>query len=274
MSELVLPALCAVLLWWLTTGVLLYLDRLPRWTFPISLSAGTLVLIAALYGVSVSSADTGVSSAYIAFFCGVLVWGWLEMSFLMGFITGSRRYACGPRCTGWRHLGHAVEAIIYHELAIIMAAAMLLWLTYGQPNQFALWTFVALWAMRLSAKLNLFLGVPNLGEQLLPEHLKYLSAYFKRRAMNYLFPVSISLGVLACTLAIQHTLNAADAFNAAGFGLLSTLLILGVLEHWFLVLPLPTDALWKWSLRGAASELPPLRGYAVRSVTSVESRHD
>ena len=47
---------------------------------------------------------------------------------------------------------------------------------------------------------------------------------------------------------------------------IAMLLILAVIEHWFLVLPLPAAALWNWSLRArqarlAASEarLPKLR---------------
>ena len=47
-------------------------------------------------------------------------------------------------------------------------------LTRDGANQVGLWTFVILWAMRQSAKLNVFLGVRNLSEEFLPEHLRYL----------------------------------------------------------------------------------------------------
>jgi putative photosynthetic complex assembly protein 2 len=45
-----------------------------------------------------------------------------------------------------------------------------------QPNQVGTGTFAVLWVMRISAKLNLFLGVRNLSEELLPPHLAYLGA--------------------------------------------------------------------------------------------------
>ena len=38
-------------------------------------------------------------------------------------------------------------------------------LTWGGANQVGTWTFLVLWVMRLSAKLNVFLGVPNLTER-------------------------------------------------------------------------------------------------------------
>ena len=62
--------------------------------------------------------------------------------------------------------------ILYHELAIVATALAVVAVTWGGANQVGTWTFLLLWAMRLSAKLNVFLGVPNLTEQFLPEHLR------------------------------------------------------------------------------------------------------
>lgn len=261
MSDYFPPIAFAAALWWLTTGLLLYLDRRPQRTFPISLVAATFVLFFALYGVRVTSSDTSVTGAYLAFICSILVWGWLEMTFLMGFITGPRRHASSARAFGWRRLVHAIQAILYHELAIIVAAVVLFALTRAQPNQLALWTFTALWTMRLSAKLNLFLGVPNLGEQFLPEHLRYLGTYFRRRSMNLLFPLSATAGTVATMYVAQLAFGSTTEFELAAFALLGALLALGVLEHWFLVVPLPSAALWKWTVDASASP-------------HAESRHD
>ena len=41
----------------------------------------------------------------------------------------------------------------------------------------------------------------------------------------------------------------AGSFDAAGYSFLAALMALAILEHWFLVLPLPTAALWSWGLR-------------------------
>jgi putative photosynthetic complex assembly protein 2 len=226
------------------------------------MTAATAVLLAALYVLRVSCLDASVNGAYTAFSCAILVWGWLEMSFLMGFITGPRKHACLERCPGWRHFVHATQAIIYNEIATLIAAAAILAATWGAPNRLALWTFLVLWAMRLSAKLNLFLGVPNVGDKFLPAHLQYLKGFFRKRSMNFLFPVSVSASTIVTVMLAQRYAAAEDAFQGTSFALLTSLLALAVLEHWFMVLPLPSERLWNWALKsgrdhdGAALKTP------------------
>jgi putative photosynthetic complex assembly protein 2 len=249
MSEFGAPAAYAVLLWWFTTGIILFLDGLPRATFRWSMTAATAVLLVAIYVLRASAADASVGGAYTAFSCTILVWGWLEMSFLMGFITGPRKHACLERCHGWRHFVHASQAILYNEIATLVAAAGVLAATWTAPNRVALWTFLVLWAMRISAKLNLFFGVPNLGEKFLPAHLQYLRGFFRKRAMNFLFPLSVSGSTIVLVLLAQRYRAAGDAFLGTGYALVISLLALALLEHWFMVLPLPSEKLWKWALR-------------------------
>ncbi len=246
-------ALYALLVWWFATGAILFLDGLPRSTFRWSLSGATLGLIAAAVVLRSSAFDASGKGAYVAFSCAIVVWGWLEMTFLMGFITGPRRRACADRCSGWHHFVHAVQAIIYNELATLLGAAMIFAATYRAPNRVALWTYALLWAMRLSAKLNLFLGVRNLGEKFLPPHLQYLKSFFRQRPINFLFPVSVTVSTLATARLIQLCIAAADDFHATGYALLSSLLALAVIEHWFMVLPLPSEKLWMWAFKSGRS---------------------
>jgi putative photosynthetic complex assembly protein 2 len=253
MSGSLAAAVFACLAWWFATGAILYLDGLPPRTFRWSLLGATFVLSLALIGLAVSSAQTSVAAAYAAFGCGVLVWGWLEMTFLMGWLTGPRRHACPTGCTGGRHFVHAIEAILYHELALIAAAAVVVAITWEAPNQVGTWTFAVLWAMRQSAKLNLHFGVRNLSEEFLPPHLAYLKSFFTRKPMNLLFPVSVTLATLVAALLVRAAIDApAGGFEAVGLTLVTTLLVLAILEHWFLVLPLPVNALWAWGLRSRA----------------------
>jgi len=243
------PALFALFVWWFSTGAIIYLDGLPRHTFRWSMLAATAVLGAALAGLAISSADTTATGAYVAFGAGLLVWGWHEMSFLMGFVTGPRREPCPEGCGGWRRVGRAIQTILYHEIAILVTAVAVVALTWGGPNQIGTWTFMILWIMRLSAKLNVFLGVPNLAEAFLPEHLDYLKSYFRKQPMNLLFPLSITASTVAVALLVRETLAAdAGGFEVAGITLLATLLALAILEHWFLVLAIPDVALWRWAL--------------------------
>ena len=257
MADYGLPVLYALFLWWFSTGLIIYLDSLPRRTFRWSMLGATGFLLAALYGLWAGSADDSVGGAYLAFTCGLVVWGWHEMSFLMGFVTGSRSTACPDGCRGWRHFVHAVEAIVYHELAIAGTAVAVVALTWGADNQVGTWTFMVLWVMRISAKLNVYLGVPNLTEEFLPEHLQYLKSFLTKKPMNVLFPVSVTLATIVAVQVLQAAVAVeASPFDVAALTFIGTLLALAILEHWFLVLPLPDAALWSWILGARAEHSP------------------
>jgi putative photosynthetic complex assembly protein 2 len=262
MSDFAVPAGYAVLVWWFTTGIILFLDGLHQRTFRWSMAAATGVLVVAASLLRSSASDLSVNGAYTAFSSAILVWGWLEMSFLMGFITGPRRHACAERCSGWKHFVHATQAIIYNEIATLLLALAILATTWQAANRVALWTYLILWAMRLSAKLNLFLGVANLGEKFLPPHLQYLKGFFKKRPINLLFPLSISGSTVALTVLSQKYMATDDPFKITGYALMISLLALAVLEHWFMVLPLPSEKMWQWALRSnrGAAALTPVDG--------------
>ncbi len=250
MIEYGLPVLFALFVWWLGTGVVLYLDGLPRRTFRWSMLGATLAAAISLCGLAWGSRDASAAGAYRAFAFGLVVWGWQAVAFYLGYVTGPRKAACPEGCSGPRHFGHAIATSLHHELALVATALVVAGLTWGAPNQVGLWTFVVLWGMHLSAKLNVFLGVRNRFESFLPEHLRYLEGFFGERSMNLLFPVSITVSTVIAAMWVRGAL-AADAtpYEVAGFTCLATLTILAVLEHWFLVLPLPAERLWSWGLR-------------------------
>jgi putative photosynthetic complex assembly protein 2 len=258
MTAYVLPALYAVFLWWSTTVALIYLDGLPRRTFRWTMLGGTLLLIVALYGLAVSSVDTSLFGVYQAFTWGLLAWGWQEISFYLGYVTGPRKQPCPEGCSGLRHFVHAVQTSLYHEIAIVAAAGLVVALTWRQPNQIGTWTFLVLWWMHQSAKLNVFLGVRNINEEYLPEHLDFLKRFLSKRPMNPLFPVFVSVSTLVTGWLAQQALAAsATPFHAVGYTLLATLMALAVLEHWLLVLPLPPGAIWGLGLTSRAGTLQP-----------------
>jgi putative photosynthetic complex assembly protein 2 len=253
MSQYLLPALFTVLVWWFATGAILWLGRLPRWTFPVTMTGATLGLGFALAGLHISAAQTSVASAYCAFTCAVLVWGWQEIAFLLGYVTGARRSACPADSRGWRRAWHATEAILHHELALVVLALLVFAASWNQPNQTGWWAYLVLWTMRLSAKLNLFLGVRNLSENFLPDHLAYLQSYFTRRACNWLMPVSVTgATAVAVPLWTAVAVQPADGFAATSLCLVAGLLTLAVIEHLFMVAPIPTAWMWKWGMRAKA----------------------
>ena len=111
MLDFAMPAAYAVLVWWFATGIILFLDGLPRRTFRWSMSAGTAVLAIVAVELHASAGHASAAGAYAAFTCAILVWGWLEMSFLMGFITGPRKHACQDHCHRG-HFWHAAQAFL------------------------------------------------------------------------------------------------------------------------------------------------------------------
>lgn len=250
MSLYLLPVAFTLFLWWFSTGVILYLDGLPQRTFKWTLLGATVVLLLALYGLAASRNDTSVAGAYCGFTCALMVWAWQEVAFLLGYVTGPRRTACPADSTGWRRFVHAFQAMAHHELTLVVLAVAVYLATYDGSNLTGWWTYLVLWVMRQSAKLNVFLGVRNLNEGFLPPHLKYIDSYFRRQPMNLLFPISVTLATGVAALVWQAALaTGLSGFEATSLTFCATLLTLAILEHWFMVLPLPSDALWKWGLR-------------------------
>ncbi len=239
----------ALFVWWFSTAVIILLDNLPRRTFGWSMAAGSVLFAISLWRLGASAHDTSVAGVYGAFTYAVLAWGWQEMSFFMGFVTGPRRTGARMGATLGQRFADGVAACLYHELAIIVTAAVIVAATWGEPNQTGTWTFIVLWVMRQSAKLNVFLGVRNLGERFVPTHLHYLLTYMAKRPMNALMPVSVTAGTaVTVALAFQAGRAGISPAEAATYTVLVTMLALAVLEHWMLVLPLPFERLWSWVL--------------------------
>ncbi len=247
-----MPVIVTLALWWVSTGVILYLDGRPARTFAWSLAGASFLLGLALLGLVRSRGLTTPGAAYEAFSCGLMIWAWQLVTFYMGFITGPRRHGIPPEFSGWRRFVEAIRASLYHELAALAGGVAVFAMTWGEPNQVGAWTYAVLWWMHQSAKLNVFFGVPNLGEEMLPDHLAYLVTFMRRRPMNLFFPFSVTGSTIVTVLIAEKALApSATPFEAIALTMLTTLMTLAIAEHWFLVAPLHANALWSWSGKGA-----------------------
>ena len=255
MSDHIIPVLYTLFLWWFSTGaVLLLVGRAGRGSALKLFSAGAL-LLAGLYAVAISADVTSVTGAYVAFTGTILMWGAQEIAFLAGWVTGPRPERCPANVRGWRRLNLALQAILYHEIALLACGVAILALTSDRGNATALWTFAALWVLRQSAKINLFLGVPVTNDELMPEPVQFLKSFFARKPVSLFFPLSVTLSTAALVIMIQRLVEvAATPFEIASLTLVSTLFALGVIEHWFMLLPLPAITLWGWGMRSQISE--------------------
>jgi len=243
------PLLIATIAWFVSTGAILWLNRRPAETHPATMVGATVVSGFAFAAVLISAQHDTAAAVYIAFFAALALWGWHEISFLMGFVTGPRRSACPAGVTGWRRFRFATATLIHHEIALALTAALLIVVTWSQPNPVAGFTFLLLFVMRLSTKFNIFLGVPHLADDMMPPHLAYLKSYFRKGRINALMPVSAACSVLLALYLARGAANApVGSGEAVGYALLFSLAVLAMLEHVFLMVPFRDPALWSWAL--------------------------
>lgn len=258
-----------VALWWGSTGLIALLVRGGPRRFPALLGGASVVAMLGLAALVAVRDATDAAGAVAAFVAAIALWAWIEITFLTGALTGPiRALPPGMPRRGWRHALAALTAILWHEFAILAVLAAVTLLVVGHSNAIGLGTLLVLWALRSSAKLNLFLGVRNLGEGFLPAHLAHLLDHLHRRPMNALLPFSVLLGA---ALALWLAGRAADAtlpVDSTGYTLLATLAALGVLEHLLMVLPIAPESLW--GLRAAK----PLPSSPIGGAPRPEIRHD
>ena len=85
--------------------------------------------------------------------------------------------------------------------------------------------------------------------------MQFLKSFFARKPVSAFFPISVTLATGVLVILIQRIVEvAATPFDVVGLTLVSTLFALGVVEHWFMLLPLPAITLWGWGMR---SGFPP-----------------
>lgn len=247
-------ALVALFSWWFSTGAILWAvkradgqgrgahGRVALGALPL------LVLGVALAVLSFGRADT--AGIYAGFLAALAIWGWVELAFLTGCITGTRRGPMPLGAVGPARFRAAWGALCWHELLLTAGFVALIWASLGAENATAAWTYGVLYLARISAKLNIFLGVPRINVDFLPRPLAHLPSYFRQGPVSRFFPLSI----LVLGLASAFWLERAVSTGGAEFALLATLTLLALLEHGLMVIPLPDAKLWRWALPGEAGD--------------------
>jgi putative photosynthetic complex assembly protein 2 len=253
MSGIVAVAgLVTLFVWWFSTGAILcavrHADRGAPAAHGRNVLFGLPLLIAGAAGLGWSLTRGDVAGAYAGFLSSIAVWGWIELAFLSGVVTGPSRLTCPPGTAGWERLKRAWDTVAWHELSLVAALLLIAQASAGAVNTVAFWTFAVLFAARISAKLNIFLGVPRVNVEFLPAPLAHLPSHFRQRRLNWLFPLSVSALSLTAAWWLQRLGAATTPAEAVGFAILATLTALALLEHWLMVLPLPDAKLWRWMI--------------------------
>jgi putative photosynthetic complex assembly protein 2 len=247
-----LVSLSAIFLWWFSTGAILWrvrhADRLGHDAHLWSVLLGLPLLAGGFLGLHSTLGNGTVSGVYLAFLSALAIWGWIELAFLSGVITGPDRRPCPPDAALPERFLRATGTILWHELALISALLAIWAISDGVANTTGLWTFAVLFFARISAKLNLFLGVPRINTEFLPRPLAHLASHFRHARMNWLFPISVTALTFAAACWMERAVAAPNDAASVGYILLTVLTLLALLEHWFMVVPLPDQKLWRWML--------------------------
>ncbi|UWQ99423.1 DUF3623 domain-containing protein [Rhodobacteraceae bacterium S2214] len=250
MTQPWIAALFALFIWWFSTGVIMMaVRRADRVDGHVALViAGVPVLVIGVALVSASLQAQTVVGVYQGFLGALAIWGWIELTFLAGVLTGPRRVGAMSGELGWPRFVNAVSALAYHEVLLLVAAIGLSVVSDGALNQIAIATFLILFLARVCAKLNLFFGVPRINLEFIPARLTHLKTFFKQGPVTLAFPIAITVLTAVLAVCAERLWTAQTDVTQIGFALLTALAALALLEHWLMVIPLPDAKLWRWML--------------------------
>ena len=247
-TDHLLPFAATLLLWFASTALIVWLVNRSPATYRASLAWGAAAGASGVAIIAATMNSAGAWAAYLAFAGALAVWGWQELAFLSGAISGPRRQAASAGAGPARRFREATAAVIHHELALAATALLLAAMSWGAANQVGAAAFALLFVLRVSAKLNIHLGVPNLSDDLLPDHLLHLKSHFGPRRMTPALLLSVLATAALAVWLGTRALAAPAGGEAVGASLLFALAALGALEHLFLALPVRDGALWRWAI--------------------------
>jgi putative photosynthetic complex assembly protein 2 len=234
--------------WWVATGLVLALARAGGTHFGMVMAVATAVALTGIAGLALTHDATTTLSAYIAFFSALALWAWHETTFLIGLLTGPRRIEAGQAPAEKTRFRAAFLTVRDHELALLATVIGLMWFMGGTENTTGLLTFTLLWVMRVSTKLNIYLGARHAISDMLPDRLSYLKSYFRTDRTSTWFYVSLAGSAVLLGWLAHAAATAGSGHDAAKWTLLACFAGLALLEHLFLVLPVRDSALWAWAM--------------------------
>ncbi|MDG2459902.1 MAG: putative photosynthetic complex assembly protein PuhE [Luminiphilus sp.] len=247
-----LALVVALLLWWLMTGLALMSVHQPRaLKQPIFLLV-TIIAAIAVWGVEANAAQHTTVATVTGFAMGLVIWAWLELSYLMGYITGPVKRPATDDMTWQQRFYNALGTTIYHELLVLGAVGIVCMLGAGLPNPTIQNTLAVLWLMRWSTKLNLFFGVRHFNSQWLPDNMRYITTYLRPGKNSWFIVFSTTFATYCTYLLFSYGHIAVEPATALSLFLIAWLAVLAVLEHCFLMFPMGESALWRWAETGSS----------------------
>lgn len=244
--------IAAIFVWWFATGTILLAVRRA------DLKGGDAHMMTVLFGlpllalgvaaIAASLQTMGQISVYLGFLGALAVWGWIELAFLAGAVTGPMKDNCPEGLDAQSEFKRAFSTVAHHEILLLLGLLALVIVSAGAENRMALATYSILFLARISAKLNLFFGVPRINTEFVPARLTHMKTYFRKGPVTLAFPIAITVLTALFAVCVERLVTAESVTTQTGFALLTALSALALLEHWLMVVPLPDAKLWRWML--------------------------
>ena len=257
MTSIWSASLIAVFAWWFFTGAILLVVRRADATDQVAHGRNVFFSVPffalGFAGLWISSLEMTVGNAYLAFISTLLIWGWIELAFLSGIITGPELRACPESLTGYPRFARAWDTISQHEMLLVGALLAVALITAHAENTVGFWTYIILFVARISAKLNLFFGVPRINTEFVPTPLDHIKSYFRQGPITMAFPIGVTFLSVTAVCFAERLITAESRATMVGFSLLTALAVLAAIEHWLMVVPLPDAKLWRWMLPDTAT---------------------
>ena len=119
---MLLPALViAVSSWWLLTGLALLLVHQPHERARMGFIILSILALLAWCLVPLTVDSSEPLAAAVGFMLGLLIWGWLEVSYLLGYVNGPNHEVCEKNATMWERFKGGVATTIYHEVCVLLS---------------------------------------------------------------------------------------------------------------------------------------------------------
>lgn len=244
--------IAAIFVWWFSTGTILLAVRRADLkggdAHKMTVLFGLPMLALGVASVAASLQYLNQFSIYLGFLGALAIWGWVELAFLSGAITGPMKEDCPEGLSGQSRFGRAFATVAHHEILLLVGLLGLVITSVGSENRMALATYSILFLARISAKLNIFFGVPRINTEFVPAQLSHLKSYFRKGPVTLAFPIAITVLTALLAVCVERLVTAESLITQTGFALLTALAALALIEHWLMVIPLPDAKLWRWML--------------------------
>lgn len=240
--------LLVVMFWWFATGAIFTLERNAA-TRTLGLACAAVLAVWGAWMVYKERDRETAAAARASFLGAAFLWTLVQVCFYGGWLIGPAHMRA-PVPAEVASLGlavRAVHAMLWYQLAMLIALALCYALVAGQRNRIGWWALLLFWCEHQLASINIFVGVENPGRGFFPEALVFLESYFGPQRNSWFLPLSIAVLLLFTLGVAVRAIRANSAVHRQSLMLLAVLGTLGVLELGVLGTPMQT-LLWDWAL--------------------------